>query len=171
MPDIFEATIEAGRLSLDNSQSIPPSGPMHSPPRAFYQVLRLHQLVSIRLEEVLGPASLTATQYTMLSLVRRLQPVTSARLARWLQVSAQSAGETLKALEARGLLQRGVSASNKRIVLLSLTEDGTRMLAHADDLVFTAENQFFSVLDTAERTTFDQAVQRLRHAAEPPQKP
>lgn len=140
---------------------------MHSPPRAFYQVLRLHQLVSVRLEEVLGPANLTATQYTMLSLVRRLQPVTSAQLARWLQVSAQSAGETLKGLEGRSLLQRGACDSNKRIVLLSLTPLGTRTVAHADELVSAAEEAFFAVLGARERSSFDRAVQRLRQAAEP----
>lgn len=144
---------------------------MSASPRAFYQVLRLHQLVSACLEEALRPAELTGGQYTMLSLVRRLGPTTSAQLARWLRVSAQSAGEMLKALEARGLVQRGTSDTNRRIVLLSLTPAGRRLAQRADGLVAEAEERFFSVLRTRERSGFDQTVQRLRHAAEPHDEP
>jgi len=140
---------------------------MSTTPRAFYQVLRLHQLVSTCLDESLGPAALTGGQYTMLSLVRRLGPTTSAQLARWLRVSAQSAGEMLKALEARGLVQRSASDTNKRIVLLSLTPAGRRLAQRADDLVAAAEERFFSVLSARDRSGFDQTIQRLRHAAEP----
>ena len=140
---------------------------MSTTPRAFYQVLRLHQLVSTCLDESLGPAALTGGQYTMLSLVRRLGPTTSAQLARWLRVSAQSAGEMLKALEARGLVQRSASDTNKRIVLLSLTPAGRRLAQRADDLVAVAEERFFSVLSARDRSGFDQTIQRLRHAAEP----
>ncbi len=140
---------------------------MPSSPRAFYQVLRLHQLVSACLDESLEGASLTAAQYTMLSLVRRLGPTTSAQLARWLRVSAQSAGEMLKSLEARGWIQRGESATNKRIVLLSMTASGKRVIQRADLLVSAAEERFFAVLSQRERTGFDRTVQRLRHAAEP----
>lgn len=140
---------------------------MPSSPRAFYQVLRLHQLVSACLDQSLENETLTAAQYTMLSLVRRLGPTTSAQLARWLRVSAQSAGEMLKSLEARGWIQRGESATNKRIVLLSMTPSGKRVVQRADQLVADAEQRFFAVLTERERASFDRTVQRLRHAAEP----
>jgi DNA-binding MarR family transcriptional regulator len=107
----------------------------------------------------------------MLSLVRRLGPTTSAQLARWLRVSAQSAGEMLKALESRGLVQRGTSDANRRIVLLSLTPAGRRVAQLADGLVADAEEQFFSTLRPRERSGFDQTIQRLRHAAEPHDQP
>lgn len=140
---------------------------MAASPRAFYQVLRLHQLVSGRLDETLLDESLTAAQYTMLSLVRRLSPTTSAQLARWLRVSAQSAGEMLKLLEARGFVQRAASEENRRIVLLSLTPSGRRVVQRADELVAAAEEHFFSALSPRERAVFDRMVQRLRRAAEP----
>lgn len=136
-------------------------------PRAFYQVLRLHQLVSTCLDGALAPVALTGAQYTMLSQVRRRGPTTSAQLARWLRVSAQSAGEMLKALEARGLVQRGESDTNKRIVLMSLTAAGGRLAKRADALVSQAETQFFSALSATDLSGFDEAIQRLRHAAEP----
>lgn len=141
---------------------------MSSPPRAFYQVLRLHQLVSTCLDECLTPAALTGAQYTMLSLVRRLGPTTSAQLARRLRVSAQSAGEMLKSLEARGLVQRSQSETNKRIVLMSLTPAGARLAQRADELVAQAEERFFSVLSARDRSGFDKTIQHLRHAADPP---
>lgn len=140
---------------------------MPNSPRAFYQVLRLHQLVSACLDESLAPEALTAAQYTMLSLVRRLGPTTSAQLARWLQVSAQSAGEMLKNLEARGWVARGESETNRRIVLLSLTPSGKRVVQRADQLVTAAEERFFAALSARERTAFDRTIQRLRQSVEP----
>lgn len=140
---------------------------MPSSPRAFYQVLRLHQLVSTCLEDSLAASSLTAAQYTMLSLVRRFGPTTSAQLARRLQVSAQSAGEMLKSLEVRGLVQRSESETNRRIVLLSLTTAGRRLAERADTLVAAAEQRFFAVLSDRERTGLDRTIQRLRQTAEP----
>ena len=144
---------------------------MSNSPRAFYQVLRLHQLVSSCLDEALTPASLTGAQYTMLSLVRRRGPTTSAQLARWLRVSAQSAGEMLKYLELRQLVQRSESDTNRRIVLMSLTASGRRLAERADALVSAAETQFFAVLSDRERAGFDSMVQRLRQAGEPHEQP
>ncbi len=140
---------------------------MPTSPRAFYQVLRLHQLVAACLDTSLAPESLTAAQYTMLSLVRRLGPTTSAQLARWLQVSAQSTGETMKSLEARGWVERGASETNKRIVLLSLTPAGKRVVQRADQLVTAAEERFFAALSPREREAFDRTIQRLRQSVEP----
>lgn len=141
---------------------------MPATPRAFYQVLRLHQLVTDRMHEALAGTALTASQYTLLSLVRRLSPAIPAQLARWLRVSPQSVGEMLKVLEAQGLVKRGESAVNRRVVPMTLTPRGRRVLASTDALIAAAEERFFATLRVRERALLDRSVQRLRRAAEPP---
>lgn len=137
---------------------------MPAPPRAFYQILRLHQLVHNCLDDTLQALELTAHQYTVLSLVRNLAPTTSALLARRLQISAQSTGETLKALEARGMVQRGPSPDNRRLVLFTLTPEGKRMTLRADRLVAKAEAAFFDCIDASALQSMQDSIQSIRSA-------
>lgn len=137
---------------------------MPASPRAFYQILRLHQLVSNCLDEALQPAGLTAHQYTVLSLVRNMAPTTSALVARRLQISAQSTGETLKALEARGMVARGESPENRRLVLFTLTPEGKRLALRADRLVASAEAAFFECIDGHALQSLQDSIQRIRTA-------
>ena len=59
-------------------------------------------------------------------------PETSA-LARLEQISPQSMGATLSALEARGLVRRGPDAHDGRRVVLSVTEAGRQVLGDKRD--------------------------------------
>lgn len=135
-------------------------------PRTFYQVLRLHQLIAAHLDVALAPAGFTASQYTVLSLVRNHGPVSSADLARRLGISAQSVGETVKALEARLLVSRRTVPGNRRTHALTLTPQGKRALGRADGLVLAAENAFFSKVSTAERAALEDTIRRLRFGAQ-----
>lgn len=137
---------------------------MPAPPRAFYQILRLHQLVHNCLDDTLQALELTAHQYTVLSLVRNMAPTTSALLARRLQISAQSTGETLKILEARGMVQRGPSPDNRRLVLFTLTPEGKRMTLRADRLVAKAEAAFFDCIDPSALQSMQDSIQSIRSA-------
>jgi DNA-binding MarR family transcriptional regulator len=55
-------------------------------------------------------------------------PATSSALARLEQISPQSMGATLGALEARGLVRRGPDAHDGRRVVLSVTDLGRQLL-------------------------------------------
>jgi DNA-binding MarR family transcriptional regulator len=132
-------------------------------PRVFYRVLRLHQAVSTRIEAALASVKLTANQYTVLSLIRRHAPVSSAEIARMLGITAQSAGECIKALEARDLVARNPLPENRRAHALSVTSAGGRALARSDKLVLAAEADFVAHLTPAERVAFEETIQRLRY--------
>jgi DNA-binding MarR family transcriptional regulator len=67
---------------------------------------------------------LTLPETAALSRLDRGGPTTSAALARLEQISPQSMGATLGALEERGLVQRRADATDGRRVVLSLTEAG-----------------------------------------------
>jgi DNA-binding MarR family transcriptional regulator len=131
-------------------------------PHAFYRVLRLHQLVGARIESALESVAMTAHQYTVLSLIRRHAPVSSAEIARKLGITAQSAGESIKSLEVRDLVVRKLLPEDRRSHALGVTPQGRRALTRADKLVLAAEDDFFAHLSTAERSAFEDTIQRLR---------
>lgn len=135
---------------------------MPAAPRTFYQVLRLYYHISERLEMCLQPEGLTAGQYTALSLLRRYEPTSSAELARRLQITAQSMGEFVRALETKGMVERETAPDNRRIVLLRLTGTGRQALQRCDRLVNKAESHFLSCLNANEAEAFQDAIGRLR---------
>ncbi len=69
---------------------------------------------------------LTLPETAALSLLDRSGPTTSAVLARLEQISPQSMGATLGALEDRALVERHSDPADARCAVLSLTEAGSQ---------------------------------------------
>lgn len=133
-------------------------------PRAFFQVLKLHQLVHAALEQALVQQDLTPPQYTSLSLIRHHEPITPAELSRKLGITAQSTLETVKSLEARSLISRAAIPNNRRSISLYLTDEGRVMLVQADRLVYAAEQAFFGRLKPKDFEHLQDSIRILRSA-------
>jgi DNA-binding MarR family transcriptional regulator len=71
---------------------------------------------------------LTTPESAALARLDRGGPATGSALAKLEQISPQSMGATLGALEARGLIERRPDPGDGRRVVLSLTEAGRRAL-------------------------------------------
>lgn len=134
-------------------------------PRAFFQVLKLNQLVTESLEKALAEQELTPAQYTGLSLIRYHQPITPAELSRKLGITAQSALCTVKTLEARGLIRRAAIPNNRRSIALFLTDEGRSAMGQADRLVLAAEQAFFARLKPKDFERLQDAIRVLRGGA------
>jgi DNA-binding MarR family transcriptional regulator len=85
----------------------------------------------LRLVQVEG--ELTLPERTALARLDRGGPTTSAALARQEQISPQSMGATLSALEARGLVERRPDPNDGRRVVLSATDAGRQVLQDKRD--------------------------------------
>lgn len=133
-------------------------------PRTFYRIMRLHQLVTTTLDEALEPLAITSRQYTVLAMIRRTAPVTSADLARRLGISAQSMGESHGVLERKGFISRSPSPANKRQILLVLTPEGKKVLQKADRLTDRAEQAFLKSLSPDDLAQFEHTIGQLRAA-------
>ena len=86
-----------------------------------------------RLRQVGVPGELTVPETSALARLDRNGPATSSELARVEQISPQSMGATLSALEARGLLTRDPDARDGRRILLSVTDAGRQLLRDKRD--------------------------------------
>src|SRR6478672_13601744 len=75
------------------------------------------------------PGDLTFPETAALARLDRGGPATSAELARQEQISPQSMGATLGALEKRGLIARSPDPNDGRCVVLALTESGRAALS------------------------------------------
>jgi DNA-binding MarR family transcriptional regulator len=81
-----------------------------------------------RLRQVKAEGELTLPESAALARLDRGGPATSSALARLEQISPQSMGATLAALEARGLVERRPDPMDGRRAVMSLTDAGRQVL-------------------------------------------
>ena len=113
-----------------------------------------------RLRQVHVDGELTLPESSALVRLDRGGPTTPGELAKLEQISPQSMGATLAALEARGLVERRPDPRDGRRVVLSVTEAGR-------DLLLDKRNARTRLLAQALSAGFTPAELRLLMAAAP----
>jgi DNA-binding MarR family transcriptional regulator len=81
-----------------------------------------------RLRQVTRDGELSLPETAALARLDRGGPTTPSALAKLEQISPQSMGATLAALEARGLVKRRADPADGRRAVMSVTESGLRLL-------------------------------------------
>jgi DNA-binding MarR family transcriptional regulator len=120
--------------------------------------------VRARLDELVRPAGLTALQYTALTVLERHPDLTSAHLARNSFVTAQSMADMVTSLRSRGLIDRHQDPVDKRRLVLSLTEDGTRLLDSCRQAVVDLEAEMLRDLSADQAAGLRSAMLSCREA-------
>jgi DNA-binding MarR family transcriptional regulator len=121
-----------------------------SAPRVTYLVKRLELAVRGEIESLMRPLGLTTHQYTALSVLARHPGLSSAQLARRSFVSPQAANSIVGTMERKGLIVREADPLNRRILRMSLTEAGEKVLQAGDQLLDELEDRMFTGLRSAE---------------------
>ncbi|MFZ3484784.1 MarR family winged helix-turn-helix transcriptional regulator [Sphingomonas sp. 3-13AW] len=83
----------------------------------------------VRLESILSPLGVTAVQFRILTTLATRPNLSSAELARLYDVKPQTMIKQIALLETKQLVDRRVSDANRRLLELSLTDAGERVLA------------------------------------------
>lgn len=96
---------------------------------------RVQQLLLERIDAVLRPLGLTFARYEVLMLLSfsRSGSLSMARVGSLLQVHPTSATSAVARLEAQGWVRRTRSASDRRVVLATVTDEGRTVAARATD--------------------------------------
>lgn len=129
--------------------------------RTFYLIRQVSNLVRIILERGLADLDITPAQYTLMNWLMERERVTSAMLARALQVSPQTMNTLISALQKKGLVSRANDARNKRILLISLTPAGRDAMAACARIVDRLEDEYFAQLGATELIAFRHTLEGL----------
>ena len=97
-------------------------------PLLLYLLKQVELAVRARLDEIVRPAGLTATQYTALTVLERHDDMSSAQLARHSFVTAQSMADMITTLEGRELIERHRDRADRRRLVVALTDEGRALL-------------------------------------------
>jgi DNA-binding MarR family transcriptional regulator len=129
--------------------------------RTFYLIRQVSNLVRTVIERGLDELDITPAQYTLMNWLVEREAVTSAMLARALHVSPQTMNTLISALHKRGLVDRRNDATNRRILLISLTAQGRDAVTTCNRIVDRLEDEYFEQLGATELVAFRHTLERL----------
>jgi DNA-binding MarR family transcriptional regulator len=138
--------------------------------RTIYLLSRLNHAIHHRVDEMLREYGITAVQFTVLSLLRLREQLSSAEIARRFSVTPQSMNEVIFALEGKHLIARSEDPGNRRVLRVVLTAAGHRMLEGCDARIDDLEARLFVRLNLGQlaqlRNTTSELLTFLRSAGD-----
>lgn len=136
----------------DDTESQGSDAPANAASRSLGE---LHLAVSRRLRAAhaaaLEPYGLSPHQARALRAIRDQGPIRPGRLAESLRIAARSATDVLDALEADGLVSRSPDPGDRRAQIVTLTGEGTGLLAEIDAHRTDAAGVLFGSLSAHDR--------------------
>lgn len=139
-----------------------------------FRVRRLARRVTKIYEESLAPTGLSVTQYTILSMLRHVGPMSMSELSHRLGMDRTTLTRTLRPLESMGHLTNTPEA-DRRQRRITLSEEGRVALRTASPAWKKAQSSVFAILGdlqtVALNETLDDAYARLPDSLMPDQAP
>lgn len=127
-------------------------------------IRRLQQIhLAIFAEETAGP-DLTSMQFSCLFFIARRPMQDQRALAHHIGADPSTAGGIIDRLEKRQLIKRIPNPFDRRMKLMSITEDGKRVLEQMMPMVDAVQVKILNPLSEEERATFTALLERLVRA-------
>ena len=115
-----------------------------------YMVGRLDRALKRQFQRALAPYGLTVGQYTALSVFCSSGGLSNAKLAERTMVSPQAANELIKGMEKSGWILRQPDPNHGRIIQISLTKEGMRLLDSCNKVIAVLERTMLDGLSDKE---------------------
>lgn len=126
-----------------------------------FHIRRLQQIaVAVFMEET-QDFGITPVQFAAMSAVLRQPGMDQRSLARFIGFDTSTIGSVIDRLEARGLIVRNTSPTDKRVRLLTVTASGTDLLREAQPAVLRAQERMLDPLPVEQRELFMQMITRV----------
>jgi DNA-binding MarR family transcriptional regulator len=126
-----------------------------------HYIRRLQQIaVGIFLDET-AEENITPVQFAVLFATSREPGLDQRTLAGKVGFDTSTLGAVIDRLEGRGLIQRNVSSSDKRVRLLNLMPEGHALLERVMPSMLKAQERMLEPLPQAERSKFMAMVKRI----------
>lgn len=126
-----------------------------------FHIRRLQQIaVAVFLEET-QEHGLTPVQYAAMAAVQRQPELDQRTLARTIGFDTSTIGSVIDRLEARGLMLRNASPTDRRVRLLTLTAEGDTLLAEVQPGMLRAQARMLEPLPPEQRGQFMEMLKVL----------
>lgn len=128
----------------------------------FFQIAKTHQAAMNFLSDRTAPYGLTVVQSMVLAFLSDADGVTSAELGARTQLDSATLTGIIDRLEAAGYVRRGKHPSDRRAVLVLLTEEGTDMAKKVRSEILKANRDFFAAAGIDDEGIFRKALADIR---------
>lgn len=129
--------------------------------RIFWSLRRITRALDISSRHLATQHQLTAPQLVCLRQLQASGPLTPGHLARASCLSQATITGILNRLEARGVVERQRDPTDKRRVVVHLTEAGQRLLDDAPDSPHEQFSSRLVALDEGEQAIIDWTLRRV----------
>lgn len=126
-----------------------------------HYIRRLQQIAVAAFLHETAQFKITPVQYAALQSVAATPGIDQRSVARGIGFDTSTIGEVIDRLEARGLLRRSVDPSDRRVRLLSTTQEGESLLADVTPAVLAAQERILAPLPQTERAQFLHMLKQL----------
>jgi DNA-binding MarR family transcriptional regulator len=114
-------------------------------PRIIYLIKRAEIEVTSRMSQALEKYSVTPIQFTLLYFVKQNKgDLSSAQLSRRFSMTPQSMNELITILQRKKLVKKAVDPLHKRILRISLTAKGSRLLTDCNTALDHVEDDLLN---------------------------
>ena len=122
---------------------------------------RITRAIDLHSKGLVHEIGLTAPQLATLQAVRRLHPITVGALAKSVHLSQATMTGILNRLEKRGVIERERSGSDRRSVVIKLTNQGEQIIEDAPSLLQDRFRRELLTLQEWEQTQMLSTLQRI----------
>ncbi|MDR7096024.1 MarR family winged helix-turn-helix transcriptional regulator [Hydrogenophaga laconesensis] len=122
---------------------------------------RLHQIAVAKFSLESEPFGLTPLQWAALDAIERKPGVDQSALSRDIALDTSTVAGVIYRLEARGLIKREASATDRRLRVLFLTDEGRDLLVRATPVVMEMQHWLLDPLNAQEQSQFMELMLRL----------
>lgn len=126
-----------------------------------YLIKQAHLALHRTIDSKMAALDLTAMQWGPLLLIGHGKANTAAELSRCGGVETSTMTRMLDRLEAKGLLVRQRSESDRRIIYLELSKEGQNLVAKVPDLLAQSLNKHLRGFSAEEVATFKSLLRRI----------
>ncbi len=138
-------------------------------PREIYQAWVAIGQAAVSLERAvdarLRPWSLNQSQGAALTVLAQHGPQRMSHLARFLLQQTQTTTDLVDRLERRGLVRRIRHETDRRVVLVEITDQGKALLNEIGDAAWTVGFDAFRTINGTDLRRLTDAARRIRDAA------
>lgn len=134
---------------------------------AGHLIRRLHQqsMQVFQLHTQVAGFDLTSVQFAALDLIAQQPDLDQASLAAAISFDRATMGGVIDRLEAKGWVQRTISAQDRRARLLRLTPEGQKLLADVRPVVLSLQDDILEPLTPKERNQFMELARKALRLA------
>lgn len=126
-----------------------------------HTIRRLQQTaVALFMQDAVA-SSLTPVQFAVLYTLASEPGIDQRTLAHRVSFDTSTIGSVVDRMEARGLLTRGLSEQDRRVRLLTLTQEGQALVQRVAPAVLRVQDRILEPLSEAERDAFMHMAARV----------